>query len=80
MELEHRRDILCLPFTLLWQVTMFMLPMQAVIGAWTSFFWTLPLFLVGLTGMYFLWFRHLPQENYFESGEEAGVKMGHERA
>jgi Na+/proline symporter len=80
MELEHRRDILCVPFALVWQVAMFMLPMQAVIGAWSSFFWTLPLFLTGLTGMYFLWFRHLPKENYFESGEEAGVKMGHERA
>ncbi|MBX7259489.1 MAG: sodium:solute symporter [Candidatus Hydrogenedentes bacterium] len=76
LRLEHRRDILCVPFALLWQVTMFILPMQAVIGAWSSFLPTAVLFLIGLTGMYFLWFRHLPKENYFESGEEAGVKLG----
>jgi len=78
MELEHRRDILCVPFALLWQVNMFLMPMQAVIGAWSGFAVSFVLFCVGLTGMYFLWFRHLPKENYFESGEEAGVKLGHE--
>lgn len=78
MELEHRRDILCAPFALLWQVCMFLMPMQAVIGAWRAFGVTFVLFCVGLTGMYFLWFRHLPKENYFEPGEEAGVKLGHE--
>jgi len=78
MELEHRRDILCAPFALLWQVCMFLMPMQAVIGAWSGFAVSFVLFCVGLTGMYFLWFRHLPKENYFEPGEEAGVKLGHE--
>ncbi len=75
MELEHRRDVLCVPFALLWQVTMFMLPMQAVIGAWRSFWPTLALFLAGLTGVYFLWFRYLPKTNYFEPNEEAGVTL-----
>ena len=80
LRLEHWRDVCCVPFALVWQVAMFLLPMQAVIGAWTSFYYTLALFLAGGVGMYFLWFRHLPKENYFESGEEAGVKMGHETA
>ncbi len=75
MQTEHRRDILCVPFALLWQVTMFMLPMEAVIGAWNAFIPTLVLFFVGLAGVYFLWFRHLPKENYFEPGEEAGVTL-----
>ena len=75
MQLEHRRDVLCVPFALLWQVTMFMLPMLAVIGAWTSFYYTLVLFFIGLAGVYMLWFRHLPKENYFEPGEEAGVTL-----
>lgn len=73
MELEHRRDILCVPFALLWQVSMFMLPMQIVIRSWAAFYPTLAMFFIGLIGMYFLWFRHLPKENYFEPGEEAGV-------
>ena len=75
MQLEHRRDVLCVPFALLWQVTMFLLPMLAVIGAWTPFCYTLALFLIGLSGVYMLWFRHLPKENYFEPGEEAGVTL-----
>jgi Na+/proline symporter len=75
MRTEHRRDILCVPFALVWQVSMFMLPMEAVIRAWDAFIPTLALFLIGLTGMYFLWFRHLPKENYFEPGEEAGVTL-----
>lgn len=72
---EHWRDILCVPFALVWQVSMFMLPMQAVIRAWHAFYPTLACFAVGLIGMYFLWFRHLPEENYFEPGEEAGVAL-----
>jgi len=51
------------------------LPMQAVIRAWHAFYPTLACFAVGLIGMYFLWFRHLPEENYFEPGEEAGVAL-----
>jgi Na+/proline symporter len=80
METEHTRDIACVPFALLWQVTMFMLPMQAVIGAWSAFYVTLALWLIGLAGMYVLWFRHLPAENYFEPGEEAGVTIPGETA
>jgi hypothetical protein len=78
MELEHRRDIFASPFALLWQICMFILPMQMVIGAWKSFFPTLALWVLGGAGIYFLWFRHLPAANYFEPGEEAGVKLGHE--
>ncbi len=79
MQLEHRRDVMCVPFAMLWQICMFILPMQAVIGAWKPFVPTFILFCVGLTSMYFLWWRHLPKENYFECDEEAGVKLGHEK-
>ena len=78
METEHFRDVAASPFALLWQVCMFILPMQAVIGAWGAFFPTLALWLAGGAGLYLLWFRHLPKENYFEPGIEAGVKLGHE--
>jgi len=80
LELEQKRDVLAVPFALLWQVSMFMLPMQAVIGAWSSFFPTLVLFLIGLAGVYFIWIRHWPKANYFEPGEEAGVRLAHEQA
>ena len=80
MDLEHWRDILSVPFVLTWQVCMFILPMQMVIGAWSSVPPVFALFCVGLIGMYILWFRHLPKENYFDPGEEAGItldKHGH---
>lgn len=78
LKIEHRNEIMTSPFALLWQVTMFILPMQAVIGAWKAFFPTLAVMMGCAVCMYLFWFRNLPEENYFEPGEEAGVKMGHE--
>jgi Na+/proline symporter len=57
---ENRNDILAVPFTLLWQVTLFLLPMQLVIKSYTAFLWTLPLFIVASIGMYFFWWKALP--------------------
>ena len=57
---EHRNDIIAVPFTLLWQVTLFLLPMQLVIKSYSAFFWTLPLFLIACTGMYIFWWKALP--------------------
>ena len=63
---EHRNDLLALPFTLIWQITMFLLPLQLLIRSWNAFFITLGLFLFGLTGMYIFWYRNLPQSNVYE--------------
>ena len=73
LRIEHRHDIGASPFALLWQITLFILPMQAVIGAWRAFYPTLAVCIVSMIAIYFIWFRHLPKENYFEPGEEAGV-------
>jgi len=56
---ENLTDILTLPFALIWLVTMLLLPMQLVIKAYTAFFWTLPMFLFGLAGMYVFWWKPL---------------------
>ena len=56
---ENLTDILTLPFALIGLVTMLLLPMQLVIKAYTAFFWTLPLFFVGLAGMYVFWWKPL---------------------
>lgn len=61
MDRENRNDIIAIPFTLLWQVTMFLLPMQLVTRTYTAFWATLPLFLVGAAGMYFFWWRPMEQ-------------------
>lgn len=60
MEREHRNDLIALPFTLCWQISLFMLPMQLIIGAYQSFCINLIIFLIALTGMYFFWYRNLP--------------------
>lgn len=60
MEREHRNDLCALPFALCWQISLFMLPMQLIIGAYQSFCVTLIFFLIGLSGLYFFWYRNLP--------------------
>lgn len=60
MEREHRNDIISLPFALCWQATLFLLPMQLVIGAWKSFWITFGLFAISLVGLYWFWYRNLP--------------------
>jgi SSS family solute:Na+ symporter len=59
---EHRNDILALPFALVWQVCLFLLPMQVVIHAYGDMWFTLPLFLIGLAGLYWFWYRNLPHD------------------
>ncbi len=59
MDRENRNDMIAVPFTLLWQVTLFLLPMQLVIKSYQSFWCTMPLFLMGLVGMYVFWWKPL---------------------
>ncbi|MBI4581550.1 MAG: sodium:solute symporter [Planctomycetes bacterium] len=57
---EHFYDIITVPFALMWQITLFILPMQAIIGAWDQFWVTLVIFLVSLGGVLVLWYPNLP--------------------
>ncbi|HND61195.1 MAG TPA: hypothetical protein PLB90_06910 [Opitutaceae bacterium] len=59
MDRENRNDMIAVPFALVWQVTLFLLPMQLVIKAYDAFWCTLPIFLTGLAGMYWFWWRPL---------------------
>jgi SSS family solute:Na+ symporter len=60
MEHEHRNDLFALPFTLLWQVTLFLLPMQLMIHAYSDSVYASLIFMVSLLGMYWFWYRRLP--------------------
>lgn len=62
---ENRNDIISVPFALIWQITLFLLPMQLVIKSYSSFWMTLPIFALGCGGMYWFWWRNLPK-----AGEE----------
>ena len=57
---ENTNDIIAVPFTLLAQVTLFLMPMQLIVQQFRSFFMTLPLFLIGAAGMYVFWWKKLP--------------------
>jgi hypothetical protein len=57
---EHRHDQIALPFALLGQITLFLLPMQVVLHAWGDFWKTVPWFVVAAFGMYWFWWRNLP--------------------
>lgn len=68
---EHRNDITSVPFVMLAQVTLFLMPMQLVIKSYTAFFITLPIFLFAAVGVYWFWWRNLP------SKENPGTDRGH---
>jgi len=61
MDRENRNDEISVPFALLWQITLFLLPMQLIIKTYDAFLWTLPLHLVALAGLYWFWWRNLPK-------------------
>jgi len=61
-EREHRNDIIALPFAMLFQITLFMLPMLLIIKSFSAFWGTFAVSAFSLTGMYFFWFRNLPEE------------------
>lgn len=67
---EHFFDILAIPFTLLWQVTMFLFPMLIVIHNWPAFWGAFALWWGGGAGVYFFWWRQLPETNVYDDDVE----------
>ncbi|MHC4533383.1 MAG: sodium:solute symporter family transporter, partial [Planctomycetota bacterium] len=70
MKKEHFYDVISLPFAIVWQVTIFLLPMQLIIRSWNAFFITLVIFAISLLGLYLFWYRQLPEANYEEEYEK----------
>ncbi|MDD5139800.1 MAG: hypothetical protein PHY43_06010 [Verrucomicrobiales bacterium] len=73
---ENRTDMITVPFALLWQVTLFLLPMQLVIKSYRAFWLTLPFFLVGVAGMYWFWWRPLMRKEPFTLPGQPAVPSG----
>lgn len=61
---EHKNDLLALPFTYGWQITLFLWPMLLMVRNWNGFFISFGIFAVSLAGMYIFWYRNLPKDNY----------------
>ncbi len=58
---EHKNDLMAVPFTYGWQITLFLWPMLLLVRNWKGFFVTFVLFCISLIGMYFTWYRNLPK-------------------
>jgi len=63
MAREHRNDLLAIPAALVWQVTLFLLPMQLMIRSSDSLSVTAALFVASGMALYWLWYRNLPPKN-----------------
>jgi len=62
MKREHFLDIATVPLVFLWQVTLYLLPMQLLIRTFSAFWATLAIFIAAGAGIYFVWYRNLPAE------------------
>jgi hypothetical protein len=60
MKREHRNDISAVPFGFIYHVFLFLMPMQLIIHNFSSFWITLAIWLVGVAGLYWFWYRNLP--------------------
>jgi Na+/proline symporter len=57
---EHFYDIISIPFTLGWFISILFMPMQAMLRQWRALSITGILFAVSMTGMYFFWYTKMP--------------------
>ena len=64
---EHRNDLIALPFGFVWMVSMYLLPMQLIIGQYVAFAVTAALFVVSCLGLYKFWYLALPAPAYVSS-------------
>ena len=57
---EHRNDLISSAVALVWQVTLFLVPMQVLTRNWAGVWTTLPILLAASAGLYVFWWRNLP--------------------
>jgi Na+/proline symporter len=62
MKKEHRNDLISLPFILLAQITLFLMPMQLIIHTYKTFWITFSLFVISSVGIYWFWYKNLTPE------------------
>ncbi len=70
---EHTCDLLSLPFIFIWMVSLYLLPMQAMIRSWGAFSITLVFFLIGVAGIYQFWYKNkfdFPDDLSFKKAEK----------
>ncbi len=60
MEREHNNDLKSVPFNLLGQILLFLMPMQLIIGTYQNFAISFFTFIICAVGMYHFWYSNLP--------------------
>ena len=63
---EHKNDLIALPFALMWHITVFLMVTQFMIQALSSLAVTALINIVSMAGLYFFWYRKLPEKNYYD--------------
>jgi Na+/proline symporter len=58
-EKEHFYDIISVPFTFGWMITILLMPMQLMVKEYNAFWATFSVFAICMIGLYFFWYRHL---------------------
>ena len=56
---EHFNDIISVPFTFGWMLTILLMPMQLMVKDYNAFWATFCVFAVCMIALYFFWYRHL---------------------
>jgi Na+/proline symporter len=74
---EHRQDLLALPFALVWQTTLFLAPMLFIIHNWQGFAAASAICIGSFAAIWFLWFRHQPKGNFYQSSHETNIDQSH---
>jgi solute:Na+ symporter, SSS family len=57
---EHGNDLRTVAIALVWQVCLFLIPMQILTHNKEGLMATVPIFLLGCVGLYLFWYRNLP--------------------
>ncbi|MBN2445736.1 MAG: sodium:solute symporter [Phycisphaerae bacterium] len=57
---EHRNDLIALPIAFVWMITMYLAPMQFMIGRYGAGWISTGLFVLSCAGLYVFWYRNLP--------------------
>ncbi|VGO23572.1 sodium:solute symporter family transporter [Pontiella sulfatireligans] len=65
--LEHRTDLIAVPFAMVWQICIFLGPMLFLVHNWIGFSGVFIVGLVAFVGLYFLWFRKQPAGNFYDN-------------
>lgn len=69
---EHRYDLLALPFAFVWMITMYLAPMQFMIGQYAAGGISVGLFALSCVGLYVFWYRNLPAAASRAAATQAG--------